>query len=527
MKRTLALLSPILLLLACGPTKTIAPQPTVIGPADPVELANTITEEELKEMLYVYASDEFEGRATGEPGQKKAVAYLRDHYIDLEIPSPLGGDDYYHEVPLQKNKAPKMTMTINDVVLESGTNFVSLMTSSDGIVKQTQIVDAGYGIEMEGYSDYQDIDVSGKVIFIRSGEPKNADGTYVITGTEETSRWSNMRQQFAAKRDLAQEKGAKVVLFYYPEIYDMVAPRFSSSSGRLALGGETDSMYLLLANSDLAEAVFNGNTDAIDDYKGSKAHDASFAFSFTNESEPVESENVIAYIKGTEKPDEYVIITAHLDHVGVQEGKIYNGADDDGSGTVAILEIAEAFKMAADRGQGPKRSVVFLHVTGEERGLLGSRYYTDMDPVFPLENTVANLNIDMIGRTDPKREGGDRNYVYLIGSDKLSTDLHNLSEEVNSKYTQIELDYKFNDDNDPNRFYYRSDHYNFAKNNVPIIFYFNGTHADYHRHTDTVEKIEYDLLTNRTKLIFHTAWELANRAERVKIDKAESPAGRN
>jgi Zn-dependent M28 family amino/carboxypeptidase len=167
----------------------------------------------------------------------------------------------------------------------------------------------------------------------------------------------------------------------------------------------------------------------------------------------------------------------------------------------------------------PKRSVVFLHVTGEEKGLLGSRYYTDVDPVFPLDQTVANLNIDMIGRIDPKREG-NRNYIYLIGSDKLSSELHTLSENINSKYTNIELDYSYNDENDPNRFYYRSDHYNFAKNNIPIIFYFNGTHADYHRPGDTPDKINYDLLKNRAQLVFHTAWEIANRDTRLVVDKA-------
>ena len=215
----------------------------------------------------------------------------------------------------------------------------------------------------------------------------------------------------------------------------------------------------------------------------------------------------------------FLVISAHLDHEGIKDGQVYNGADDDGSGTIALLEIAEAFKMAEKAGNGPKRSILFLHVTGEEKGLLGSRHYTDNDPIFPLENTVADLNIDMIGRIDPKRKEGDRNYVYLIGSDKLSSDLHNISEEVNKKYTNVELDYTYNDENDPNRYYYRSDHYNFAKNNVPVIFYFNGTHDDYHQPSDTPDKIEYDLLENRTRLVFHTAWEVANRDKRIVSDK--------
>lgn len=230
------------------------------------------------------------------------------------------------------------------------------------------------------------------------------------------------------------------------------------------------------------------------------------------------SENVIAYIKGSEKPEEVIIISAHLDHLGISKnGNINYGADDDGSGTVAILEIAKAFNNAVKAGYTPKRSVMFLHVTGEEIGLYGSKYYTQVAPVFSLKNTVANLNIDMIGRIDDKHLE-NRNYLYLIGSNKLSLDLHNLSEFVNNRFTKINLDYKYNRKNDPNRFYYRSDHYNFAKQNIPAIFYFSGLHKDYHKHTDTPDKIEYNLLEKRTKLIFCTAWYLANARNKINLN---------
>ena len=231
----------------------------------------------------------------------------------------------------------------------------------------------------------------------------------------------------------------------------------------------------------------------------------------------INTENVAAIIPGSDKPEEYIVITSHLDHIGTHDGEINNGADDDGSGTVAMLEIAEAFKVAYDKGEGPKRSILFLHVSAEEKGLLGSKYYVE-NPLYPLDDTVANLNIDMIGRTDPKRLDKDPNYIYLIGSDRLSQELHDLSEAANNKFTDLILDYTFNDLNDPNRFYYRSDHYNFAKNNIPIIFYFNGTHEDYHKPGDTVDKINYPLLEKRTKLIFYTLWELANREERINLD---------
>lgn len=310
---------------------------------DVTDYAKTITAEELKDMLYTYASDEFEGRRTGESGQKKAIDFIKKHYVDAKISSPINDDDYFQEIP---------------------------------------------------------------------------------------------------------------------------------------------------------ESYFKGRAKA--------------------------SENVVAFIKGSEKPNEAIVISAHLDHIGISsDSQINNGADDDGSGTVAILEIAKAFKTAEKEGHGPKRSVVFLHVTGEEIGLFGSRYYTDVDPIFPLKNTVANLNIDMIGRVDPKHENG-KNYLYLIGSDRLSKELHDVSEAVNKKYVNLELDYTYNAIDDPNRFYYRSDHYNFAKNNVPVIFYFNGTHADYHRPSDTPDKINYEFLETRTQLIFYTAWELANRDERVKLNENET-----
>ena len=229
------------------------------------------------------------------------------------------------------------------------------------------------------------------------------------------------------------------------------------------------------------------------------------------------SENIVAYIRGSEKPDEFVIISAHYDHLGMKGKEVYNGADDNGSGTTAVLEIAQAFQKAKKGGHGPKRSIVFLNLTGEEIGLYGSKYYTS-HPIFPLKNTITDLNIDMVGRVDKKHEGKP-DYIYLIGADKISTDLHKISEDVNKKYTQLKLDYKYNDDNDPNRFYYRSDHYNFAKNNIPIIFYFNGVHDDYHKTTDTPDKINFDLLAKRAKLVFYTAWEIANRENRLVIDK--------
>jgi hypothetical protein len=243
---------------------------------------------------------------------------------------------------------------------------------------------------------------------------------------------------------------------------------------------------------------------------------AAFLNAKRNENLP-DSENIWAYIEGSEKPDEVLVISAHYDHVGVKNGDIYNGADDDGSGTVAVMEMAKAFAKAKKDGHGPKRSILFLHVTGEEHGLHGSRYYSE-NPLFPIANTIADINIDMIGRRDVEH-AQTNNYVYVIGADRLSSDLHNAVVSQNEKYTKVALDFKFNDPKDPNHFYERSDHYNFAKHGIPAVFFFNGVHEDYHGKGDEPEKIEYDALTKRTKLAFVVAWDLANRPQRPVVDK--------
>ena len=229
------------------------------------------------------------------------------------------------------------------------------------------------------------------------------------------------------------------------------------------------------------------------------------------------SENVVGWIPGTEHPDEYIVVSAHYDHLGIKDGKVYNGADDDGSGTTSLLAMAHAFSKAAQEGYRPKRSIVFIAFSGEEKGLLGSTYYSE-HPLFPLAQTVVDLNIDMVGRKD-KKHHHHKNYVYLIGSNILSQELDSISHAVNVRFMRLSLDYTYNSTTDPNHYYYRSDHYNFAKHGIPVIFYFNGVHADYHQPTDKIDKIDFELMTKRAQLVFHTAWELANRAERLKLEE--------
>jgi Zn-dependent M28 family amino/carboxypeptidase len=243
------------------------------------------------------------------------------------------------------------------------------------------------------------------------------------------------------------------------------------------------------------------------------------AFQVKKNIAPVESSNVMGYLEGTDLKDEVLVISSHYDHVGVSStGEIFNGADDDGSGTVSVMEIAQAFATAAKEGQRPRRSILFLNVTGEEKGLLGSEYYGD-HPIFPMANTVNNINIDMVGRIDYEyQDAENKDYIYVIGSEMLSSQLKKINEYNNITYTDLILDYRYDAEDDPNRFYYRSDHYNFAKHNVPVIFFFNGVHDDYHQVTDTVDKIEFPLMEKRAKLVFHTAWDLANRDKRTPVD---------
>lgn len=515
MKKTLLILCILLAAYSCKKEAT---------KEDIVKYAKTITEAELKEHLYIYASDEFEGRNTGDEGQKKAVEYLKKEYEKLGIPPVIEGN-YFQNVPLNIVKTPKVDMSINGKSYTYFDDFISMTAAATGSISASDIVYAGYGIDDEKYSDYTDLDVEGKIVIVKTGEPKDKAGNNVITGAKTVSKWSNGRQAISSKRDAAKENGAKAIFFADNQLFKRYSTWYKNrekngGSSRLSLPakeGADAEIYFFLISEDMGKAIVKNMKDS----EKTAVVPTKLEINYTSITESKPSENVAAIIKGSEKPEEYIIISSHLDHVGVNsKGEVFNGADDDGSGTVSILEIAEAFKTAADNGHGPKRSIIFLNVTGEEKGLLGSRYYADYDPLVPLENTVANLNIDMIGRIDPKRKG-DRNYIYLIGSDKLSTDLHNVSEEVNKEFTNIKLDYTYNDENDPNRFYYRSDHYNFAKNNIPIIFYFNGTHADYHKISDTPDKINYDLLENRARLVFHTAWEVANREERIVVDKAE------
>jgi len=224
--------------------------------------------------------------------------------------------------------------------------------------------------------------------------------------------------------------------------------------------------------------------------------------------------NVMGFIRGEEKPEEYVLLSAHLDHLGDHDGVIYYGADDNGSGSAALLSIAREISRWSQEGIRPRRSIAIVWFSGEENGLLGSKWLANHAPMAS-DMITTNINVDMIGRTDSRHKPGQK-YIYVIGADRISQELHDVGESVNEQCCRLELDYTYNDPKDPNRYYFRSDHYNFAKLGIPSVFFFSGVHEDYHRPTDTMDKIDFDRMLYLTEYILYNSWELANRSQRLK-----------
>jgi len=503
---------------------------------DAVQLkyAETITVKDLKSRLEIIASDDFEGRETGQPGQKKAAEYIKERFQDFGYQpiEKLGG--YFQPFKLQLTYPDTVKLIVGRDSLEFLKDMYYFPGFGDMRIETDMLLFHGYGIESEKYNDYKNITPTNRVVMILGGEPTDKKGNSLITGTKEKSEWTT---DWAKKIELAQAKGVKALLIIDDNFSTSVS-QFGRYIKRpdLQLGDvsvEPTGIPLIFISSKMADKIVEGAgmkdlrkkmIKGISKKKTPHAQDIfdlPIVIDVKKNREELTSENVLAYLEGTEKPNELVVVTSHYDHLGKKGDDIFNGADDDGSGTTSLLELAEAFALAKKEGHGPKRSMLFMTVSGEEKGLLGSEFYTD-NPVFPLENTVADLNIDMIGRID-ENHAPDSNYVYIIGSDKLSTELHALSEKTNETYSGIDFDYTYNDEKDPNRFYYRSDHYNFAKNDIPVIFYFTGVHEDYHQTTDTVDKIMFQKMEKIARLIFHTAWEIANRDERLKVDKTPQP----
>lgn len=481
-----------------------------------IRYSKNISKADLEGFLRIIASDDFEGRETGEKGQKMAADFISSQFRLFGIP-PYKDSTYYQEYPLNIILPTFDEVTIDGKKFTAKKDFYNFSGQSEQKIEEHNVQFLGYGIEEKIYNDYEGVDVKDKVVMILSGEPYSKDSISLISGKKSASLWSTY---YRLKLEKAKEKGVKALLIVVNDVEKDVNDnkhRLESPSMKLDLG-KTE-MPIIYISKEMACRILNikniekirpiekpitleSKTDLIIDIKTNIQKNS--------------SENVLAYIEGSDLKDELIVISAHYDHLGKEGAVIFNGADDDGSGTVAVMQLAQTFAKAKKEGHGPRRSILCMTVSGEEKGLLGSSYYVE-HPVFPLKNTVCDLNIDMIGRVDEKH-ANNANYIYLIGSDKLSSQLHAISENANKTYSNLELDYTYNDEQDKNRFYYRSDHYNFAKKGIPVIFYFNGVHADYHKPTDKVEKINFDKMEKITRLVFFTAWEIANRNERIVVD---------
>lgn len=466
--------------------------------------ANTINKSDLRKHLTILASDEFEGRETAMPGQKKAAEYIANYFESISLKKGVHDTSFFQTFPVVVKDPSKVHINVDGKELTFLKDFFYMGSFADTNMIGMNLAYLNYGVIGEGYSDYENIDVKGKIVLIKEGTPE---------GVELKGDWNNWRKKIA----VAEEQGAIGIITIKQDFKNRVERiKYYVQNPKMELHNKgTKRKETIIPNffisDSVAQAYFKVNSTSKVQPLSSKVD------LILGIDQILTSDNVLGFIQGTDKKEEVVVITAHYDHLGYDAGEVCNGADDDGSGTVAVLELAQAFIEAKKAGHGPRRSMLFMTVSGEEKGLLGSQYYTE-NPIYDLKKTVVDLNIDMIGRVDDQHQ--DNNYVYLIGSDKISSDLHNISEKVNQDKIKLTLDYTYNDESDPNRFYYRSDHYNFAKNDIPVIFYFSGTHEDYHKPTDDVDKIDFDKIEKTTKLVFFTAWEIANRENNLnRIDK--------
>ncbi len=491
----------------------------------------TITPGELAGHLYVYADDYMAGRETGEPGQRFAARYLAGQYQTMGV-QPRGSmpaaytydiAPYLQPFMLEQKvlrslavTATREGQTIAEATIRDGDVASALFAPVYGAVADAspaRVVYVGYADE----SALAGLDLTGAYAIALPGTPDDPTSRRATYG----------RAGVLGARGV---RGVIVPMLQPDEVAAQAGRAFGG--GGLALPAAADEAAtpdrfppIFLTSAAVADQMLAGTGRSVAGTdRTPAATDVMLAVAAQQETVQVPTENVVAMVEGSDPvlKNEYVIVSAHLDHIGIDpalEGdRINNGADDDGSGTVSLLEIAEAFEQARLDGHGPRRSVLFLHVTGEEKGLLGSEYFADREPLVPLASIAANLNIDMIGRRDPSYDGAANPYVYILGAELISTDIDAVSARVNAETgLNLDLSKRFNSADDPNQFFRRSDHWSFGKHGIPFIFYFTGTHEDYHGPGDEAWKIDYDRMASIARLVFGTAWEIANSDARPTV----------
>ncbi len=515
-----------------------------------IKFSQSISKDNAYKHLSVLASDEYEGRETGKKGAWMAADYIRTQFKSLGLTAPVNGS-YFQPVGLATYSLSQTVFTLNGTPLESMKDFV-IQPNNVGLkgftFNASEVLFAGYGLNKGEYNDYAGQNVSGKVVMIfASGDPTQK----AAAAPADRAAMRKAMAERQAKLSYLMDNNAAGIILIDPAL-DNISPEMKAryaGSGQMVLlkAANVERMQnqklpnVVSVNTATANQILKASGLTVDALQqqitsagkpATRVIKADVSASAMKKEEKVRAENVLGFLEGSDPKlkSEILVISAHYDHEGLTasgDDKVFNGADDDGSGTTGVIMMAEAFAKAKKAGKGPKRSILFMTVVGEEKGLLGSDWYSE-NPVFPLKNTIADLNIDMIGRTGTEYQTrpDSTNYVYVIGSDKLSTELRQISETANKTYTKLHLDYKFDDPNDTERIYYRSDHYNFAKHGIPIIFYFNGVHEDYHKASDEIGKINFPLLAKRAQLAYYTAWELANRATRPVVDKTDTTPAR-
>jgi hypothetical protein len=514
-------------------------------PAATVEASNRITAARLKEHLSFVASDAMEGRDTPSKGLDATAKYIADELKKLGL-KPAGDDGtYFQRIALRREKVDTMrtTFTLDGKTYMFGDDF--LVSGARGSA-EGQMVFVGHGwiVKSKNIDAYKGIDVKDKIMVVA--------GTGLLPGMTRADVGGKAGVDYDDAESYAQRNGARG-LIVVPRTRNIARfwtfRRTSLERGAYqverfeAQPSSSSQLPTIYASQQLLDALFAGEAvTGADVMKQAQSGEdaAAFAlspkkhvkFAVASESETATTQNVVAVLEGRDPAlkNEYVALGAHYDHIGISApdasgDRINNGADDDGSGTVSILTIAEAFA----KGPRPKRSLLFVWHCGEEKGLWGSQYFTSY-PTVPLDRVVAQLNIDMIGRS--KKDGDTNpanvrltgpNEVYVIGSKMMSTDLGALSERVNSSFLNLAFNYKYDDPRDTERLFFRSDHFNYARKGVPIIFYFDGVHEDYHRPSDSVEKIDFQKMERVARTVFATATELANAPSRPRVDKQLPP----
>jgi len=496
--------------------------------------ANLITESTSKAHLTVLASPAFEGRGTGQAGGKKAADYIAEQFKQYGLKTITADNSYFQPVSLIRTGYQVDYFKIGQEDYAFGKDFFVTADNNFSDINATDIVFVGYGLQDDKYNELKNVDVKDKIILlINEGEPYDTQGNSLLTQSKQQSEWSSSR--FKRIQALLRLK-PKMILATGPGAQKMINQGSDRNvTGRISLddGKDYDNrrpmqpipvVHILEATADKILAKGNSSLAAFVK-NAAQGPQAALQIPVTVNSkmgiriDRIFDPNVLGMIEGSDRKNEYVIVSGHYDHDGIlPNGVIFPGADDNASGTVAVLELARVFAKAKADGNGPRRSLIFIALAAEEKGLLGSQYYVE-NPLVPLENTVVNMNIDMIGRIDDIHlKTGDPNYIHAIGLDKLSSELQSITEKVNAEHTKLKLDYTYNDPNEPMKLYYRSDHYNFAKKGIPAAFFFSGLHPDYHTPNDTVDKIEFPLMVKREKLIFYTLWEIANRDKKIVVD---------